>query len=101
MVVKHGIEIERRAHRTADLAERLELFDRPTQLRSARLQLVEQPCVLDRDDGLVGEGLEHGDLPFRKHRGFGASDRDHSNWAAVAKHRHSKDAQKPDRLSHA
>ena len=32
--------------------------------RVARLQLLEQPHVLDGDDGLVGEGLEQLDLPI-------------------------------------
>ena len=35
------------------------------QLARARLHLLEQPRVLDGDDGLVGEGLEQLDLRCR------------------------------------
>ena len=46
----------------ADLAERPELLDRARELPRARLHLVEQPHVLDRDHRLVGEGFEQLDL---------------------------------------
>ena len=36
------------------------------ELAVPRLQLLEQPHVLDRDDGLVGEGLEERDLLAEK-----------------------------------
>ena len=38
------------------------LLERLLQLACARLQILEQPRVLDRDDGLVGEGLKQRDL---------------------------------------
>ena len=38
------------------------LLERDPQLAVARLQLGEQPHVLDRDNGLIGEGLEERDL---------------------------------------
>ena len=38
------------------------LLQRLLQLACARLLLLEQPRVLDGDDGLVGEGLEQLDL---------------------------------------
>ena len=53
---QHRLEVERRADRLADRAERLELLDGPRQVLRARLQLLEQPRVLDRDDRLAGEG---------------------------------------------
>src|SRR5206468_6191530 len=40
------------------LAGRGLLLERHAQLAVARLELVEQPNVLDRDDGLVREGLD-------------------------------------------
>ena len=60
---EHGLEVERGAHGLADLAERAELAHRPRQVGGPRLQLLEQPDVLDGDDRLVGEGLEELHLP--------------------------------------
>ena len=58
-----------------ELAERGELFglhqpvlrgaevvERSGKLLGARLNLVEQPHVLDRDHGLIGEGLQQLDM---------------------------------------
>ena len=59
---QHTPEVERGADGLADLAERLQLIDRSSQLARARLQLLEQAHVLDRDDRLIGEGLEQRDL---------------------------------------
>ena len=59
---QHRLEIERRADRTADLAEGRELLDGAGQLLRPRLQLGEQPHVLDRDHRLVGEGLNERNL---------------------------------------
>src|SRR5438128_2965369 len=50
--VEHGLEVEGRA---ADGLE--DLTDRGLPLEGL-FRLVEQPHVLDRDDGLIGEGLE-------------------------------------------
>ena len=41
------------------------LFQRLGQFAGARLHLLEQPRVLDGDDGLVGEGFDQLDLPRR------------------------------------
>src|SRR5437870_13824840 len=38
------------------------------QIAIARFQLLEQPHILDSDDGLVGEGLEQLDLLIREWR---------------------------------
>src|SRR5262249_25167087 len=59
---QHGLEIEGGVDRLADLAKRLQLFDRLREFAGARLHLVEQPHVLDRDHRLVGEGGEQLDL---------------------------------------
>ena len=59
---QHRLEVERRAHRAADLAERLQLLHRPAQRARPLLQLLEQADVLDGDDRLVGERLQQLDL---------------------------------------
>jgi hypothetical protein len=46
----------------ADLPERLEFLDGPSQLLGARLEFLEQANVLDGDHRLVGEGLKQLDL---------------------------------------
>ena len=56
---EHGVEIERRADRTANLGERLELLDRSSEIRSTRLQLLEQAYVLDGDCRVRGEGRQY------------------------------------------
>ena len=52
---EHGLEIERRVHRLGHLAERAQLVDRAAKLIGALAQLVQQPRILDGDDGLGGE----------------------------------------------
>jgi hypothetical protein len=63
-MVLNGLQIDRRIHCLADLAECAQLAHRLTELARARLHLVEQTRVLDRDHGLVGEGGEQLDLFF-------------------------------------
>ena len=61
--VEHGLGIgQRAADDLQDLGGRGLLLQRFGQLRGPRLHLFEQPHVLDRDDGLVGEGLDELDL---------------------------------------
>ena len=47
-----------------DLTRRRLLLQRLGEVVVARLELVEEADVLDGNDGLVGEGLEEGDLPL-------------------------------------
>ena len=49
------------------------------QLALARLLRLEQPRVLDGDDGLVGESLEQLDLAVGERANLGASDGDHAD----------------------
>ena len=49
--LQHDLEIERRTHRPADLAQ-------GGEVAVARLHLLEQPRILDRDADMVGECLE-------------------------------------------
>jgi hypothetical protein len=58
------------------LAEAGKLLDRPGQLACPLLELREQPHVLNRSDGLIGEGLEKIDLPFAECSNLSASERD-------------------------
>ena len=66
-VRKNRLQIERRA---ADDLQHVGggglLLQRLGKVARARLHLVEQPHVLDRDDGLVGEGLHEFDQTGRK-----------------------------------
>ncbi len=70
---KNRLQIERRA---ADDLQHVGggglLLQRLGEIARARLHLVEQPHVLDRDDGLVGEGLDEFDLTGRKVARFAA-----------------------------
>src|SRR3954447_22064007 len=56
------MQIERRVDRLGNLAERTQLLDRASERGGARLHLVEQPHIFDRDNGLVSEGLGQFDL---------------------------------------
>src|SRR5262249_48619091 len=49
------------------------------KLTGSRLHFLEQPRVLDGDDGLVGEGFEQFDLSVGKRAYLGAPDRNHPN----------------------
>ena len=55
---QHGFEIESRAYRLTDLAERFEFPDRARQFVGSLSQFLEQPHVLDSYHGLVGECFE-------------------------------------------
>src|SRR5262245_43934334 len=49
-----------------DVARRRLLLEGLSEILVARLQLVQEPRVLDGDDRLVGEGLEQRDLRARE-----------------------------------
>src|SRR5262249_33533970 len=70
--LEHGLKLECGADSSADFTERAKLRDRLRELAGARLHLVEQPHVLDRDHRLIGEGLDQLDLLVGK-RPYGAS----------------------------
>src|SRR5262245_23615875 len=62
-----GFELSGRAGDDAqDLRCRRLLLQRLLQLALAGLLRLEQPCVLDGDDGLISKDLDELDLPFRK-----------------------------------
>ena len=72
MRLEHRLDVGRRARDDAqDLAGRRLLLQRLGEVAVARLQLLEQADVLDRDHRLVGEGLEQLDLPVGNGSGLG------------------------------
>ena len=61
--LQHGLKVERRtADHLQDLARRGLLVEGLGEVAVARLQLLEEPDVLDGDHRLVGERLEERDL---------------------------------------
>src|SRR5687768_13895541 len=54
------------------------------------LGLVEQARVLDRDDGLIGEGAHEVDLLLREGPDFRAANRDAAQHLPMLEHRHRK-----------
>ena len=57
--IEHRLQVEgRAADGLRHVADRRLLLQRFAQLLGACLDFVEEPCVLDRNDGLVGEGLQ-------------------------------------------
>ena len=81
---QNGSQIQRRADRLPNLTERLEFAHGPRQLGGPRLQLLEQPHVLDGDHCLIGEGPEQRDLLVRERSRLGAAGGDCADRAAVA-----------------
>src|SRR5262245_51528617 len=63
-----------------------------TQFRVALLDLLEQPHVFDRDHGLIGEGLEKGDLLLIERTNFRAANHNDPYWNALSKQRRGKDS---------
>jgi len=82
---QHGPELERRAHRLADLRERRQLVDRAGQL-------AEETRVLDGQRRLVRERPEQPDVLVVEPSRGGARDADGADAAALAEHRHEQQA---------
>src|ERR1700738_907241 len=78
--VENGSDIGRRAtDYPEDLARRRLLVERLSEVTIARLQLREQPHVLDRDHRLVRESLEQRDLLVRERGHLRPSEHDRPN----------------------
>ena len=91
--VEHGLNVGGRARDHAeDLAGRGLSRQRTGKVTVALLQLGEQPDVLDRDDGLVGEGLKQLDFHVREAPGRRAGDIDRPDRLALVQHRNRDDA---------
>jgi hypothetical protein len=88
--------------RTADDLEHVGgrglLLKRLFEVESLRLHLVEQPCVLDRDNGLIGEGFQEIDRFVVERAGVAARDADRAYRNAIAQHRHHHHAAPADGL---
>src|SRR5262249_28952814 len=87
--VEHRLDVGRRAgDHVQDLGAGRLLLERLGELARARLHLVEQPHVLDGDDGLVGEGLEQLDLLRTEGPRFGAAHHEGPDDDSLAQQRH-------------
>src|SRR5262249_41673394 len=97
--LEHGPDVGRGARDDAqDVRHRGLPFERLGQLAIARLELVEEPHVLDRDHGLVREGLEERDLTLREWSRFGPPDSEDPEHSPLAQHRY-EDATAPPHRS--
>src|SRR5213593_4787841 len=76
---QHGLEIQGGTDRLTDLAERPKLVDRARQVVGPGLKLLEEAHVLNGNDRLVGEDLEHLDLTRRESPGLCPRDRDRAD----------------------
>jgi len=86
---EHRLQIEgRAADDLQHLGGRGLKLQRLRQIARARLHLVEQPHVLDRDDGLVGKGLHEFDLALGEGPRLRAHQREDAFEFAVAQQRH-------------
>ena len=63
---QHLLRIEARADRFANLAESVQLIDRPPELARPRVELLHQACVPYCDRALGGKSHREFDLAFRK-----------------------------------
>ncbi len=68
------------------------LLQRFLQVRRLRLHLLEQTDIADGDHGLVGEGLQQGDLLIAERLHFSAAEHDRANALALAQQRHAQNA---------
>ena len=67
------------------------LLERLGQVAIPCLELLEQPNVLDRDDGLAGERLKERDLLGRERSTLPPADRDGADCDTLPQHRHAED----------
>ena len=87
--VQHRLDVRRRARDDGqDLRRRRLLLQRLAELGVARLQLLEEAHVLDRDDRLRGERLEQPDLPVRERPDLLAPNRDDADRRALPQEGH-------------
>src|SRR5262245_19227432 len=88
--LKNWLQLKRGSpNHLQQLARRRLLFQRVGKLPGARLHLLEQPSVLNRDHGLVGEGAQELDLSLREVPFFKPAQRDRTNGSTVFEHRYS------------
>jgi len=78
--VENGLKVEgRTANDLENVGRRGLLLERLRQLFRARLHLLEQPHVFDRDHRLIGEGLQQRDLLVGERPDLGPADCEHAD----------------------
>src|SRR5262245_37269310 len=88
--VEDRLDVRGRARDHAqNVARRRLLLQRLGEIVGALAQLVEQPRVLDSDDGLVGEAGNQGDLLIGERANFRTVDDEGSDQLALLAHWHS------------
>src|SRR5262245_56552265 len=93
--VEHRLQVCRRAgDDTQNVARRRLLLECRPQLAVTRLQLGEQPHVLDGDHGLVGEGSQEFDVLVPELPGLRPVDHDRTDRGPAMEHRHAQQALK-------
>jgi hypothetical protein len=89
---ENGIELPRRARYDAQhLRRRRLLLKRLGEIIRALVQLVEQPRVLDGDDGLAGEARDQRDLLVGKRAHLLTVQGEHADQLVLLEHRHEED----------
>src|SRR5262245_37070802 len=81
---EYGLHLRRRS------GDHLENLTRRREISIPCLELLEEPHVLDRDDGLIGEGLEKGNLLVGERAYFGPADVDDTDGRALPHERSSQ-----------
>ncbi len=91
-----GKGVEHRLHVGRRTADDFQDFGSRGLALQRLLRLVEQAHVLDRDHGLVGEGLQQRDLLRREGARLAAPGKDRADRLAFTKHRHRKHCARAD-----
>src|SRR5262249_15722845 len=86
---EYSLEVEGRADRLANFAQRSQLPDRLRQLARPRFQFLEQTYILDGDHSLIGEGFEEGDLLIGERSHLGTANHNSSNRNILSEQRRS------------
>src|SRR5262245_6725478 len=89
---QHGFEVERGAYRLTNFAQCSQLTYRLHQLPRPCFEFLEQPHVFNRNDRLVGEGLEQGNLLLIERTNFRAANHNDADWNTLSKQRSGKDS---------
>ena len=90
--VEHRLQVEGRAADDLEDVAAAVCCCRDSLKSRARLHLVEQPHILDRDHGLVGEHLQQADVLFAKRAGRDTGDGDDADGLAVVHQRREQHA---------
>src|SRR5207253_1105682 len=93
--VEHRLHVRGRSRNDPkDLTHRRLLLERFAKFAIARFEFLEQANVLDRDDRLVGKGLQQSDLLVGEWPGFGPDDSNGEDRVPLVYERKGKDTAK-------